>query len=196
MIRIATASAVILSLLTMLPLQPPLLARPADQEQQLRERLQSHLEPESTPPPGTEQIRSGVFSILGGTGLGSIGVWVSLQGLEYRAEAIELYQEYQDLGYLDDPDAFDDAWKDYRNTELKGIALRASGAAATGTGIYLVIRGMMSIYDAARQSQELADEMGVDPAAARSQAAPARPAGVLAGQLLLEPRGLSLVWRY
>ncbi|MFW5802146.1 MAG: hypothetical protein ACOCVC_08925 [Spirochaeta sp.] len=189
MIRKPFAAAVYLPLVCILLLMPPtaFAAGPPGQEQELRERIRSHIEPDSVPPPAAGKIRSGIAFMIGGTGLGSAGIWAALRGLENRKQAITRYDAYMSLEYLDDPKAYDTAWEKYKSTEIQSMAYRYGGAAAVGTGIFFIVYGILSTRDAAIQSRELAEELDIE----LSQYSARRST-----RLRLHPQGASLIWRY
>lgn len=173
-------------------------ARPDDLDEQLRNRLQSQLAPETVPPPGSELIRWGTIGIIGGVALGSGGIWAAVQGLEYRDEAADLYAAYMDIGYASDPDTYNDAWQSYRDTELQSTGYRVGGSLAAIGGMALVLRSMFWVREAAVQSRELASEKGELPGEGESQASDSALSrrALSGGRLQLHPQGVSVIWQY
>lgn len=155
----------------------------------LQQRIQSHAEPEEIPPPGTAAIQRGVISIFAGAALTSGGVWASLQGMEMYREADDLYNVYMQLDQTSSIQDFASAHTAYADMQQQSIYYRIGGAAGIGLGISGITYGMLQIRSAARQSRMLAEENQFELSGNRST-------GLSGGRLIIEPRGVSLLWNY
>ncbi len=105
------------------------LPSPVNNDEQARliqERIQARIQPETLPPPGSEKISSGVFSIIAGTLLSGAGMYAAMKGVDYPADS------------------------------LLGVGLRIGSVASSLTGIVMVSVGMFSVRDAAALSRDYA----------------------------------------
>ncbi|THB62717.1 MAG: hypothetical protein D6B26_06960 [Spirochaetaceae bacterium] len=98
------------------------------QQEQLQQRIQAHIQPEEIPPPGADQLRNGVFSILGGVLLSGLGLYASVQSFDYAAST--------PIGFL----------------------LRTGTVVGNLSGAIMIATGMYSVNKVAELSAELAGE--------------------------------------
>lgn len=155
----------------------------------LQQRIQSHAEPEEIPPPGTTAIQRGVISILTGAALTSGGTWASILGIELHRQADELHNIYMQLDQTATLQDFTAAHTAYAEMQQQSIYYRIGGATGIGLGISGITYGMLQIRSAARQSRLLAEENHIELTGNRRT-------GLSGGRLIIEPRGVSLLWNY